>query len=57
MTAPEPVVILLCWFLINKPRLNDTMHLAGQHSDSEVASMLFVFLSRTPTDTDPSAAR
>lgn len=57
VTAPEPAVILLCWFLINKLRLNDTMHLAGQHSDSEVAEMLFVFLSRTPTDTDPSAGR
>lgn len=41
----EHRVILFCWFLINKQCLKATMHLEGQHSDSLVASMLFVFES------------
>lgn len=34
---------LLSAYLINKQRLKATMHLEGQHSDSLVALMLFVF--------------
>lgn len=41
----EHPVILFCWVLINKQRLKATMHLEGQHSDSLVALMLFVFES------------
>lgn len=43
----EHRVILFCWVLINKQCLTATMHLEGQHSDSLVALVLFVFESHS----------
>ena len=45
----ERRVILFCRVLINKQCLKATMHLEGQHSDSLVASTLFVFESNSNT--------